>query len=81
MQQQHNQQRSTYWLWFEVLWREYFYCIALRHGPELFRAVDGVAGQAAVCALFMANRCSGLVAKNTSFPLVNAAMNSCGRPV
>jgi deoxyribodipyrimidine photo-lyase len=32
---------STYWLWFELLWREYFFWYALRHGANLFRR-DGV---------------------------------------
>lgn len=32
---------STYWLWFELLWREYFYWYALKHGANLFRR-DGV---------------------------------------
>jgi deoxyribodipyrimidine photo-lyase len=29
---------STYWLYFELLWREYFQWIALKHGNELFVA-------------------------------------------
>ncbi|SOB77068.1 DNA photolyase [Marinobacter sp. LV10R510-11A] len=28
---------STYWLWFELLWREYFYWYAMKHGADLFR--------------------------------------------
>jgi len=27
---------STYWLFFELLWREFFRCIALKHGAKLF---------------------------------------------
>jgi deoxyribodipyrimidine photo-lyase len=29
---------STYWLIFELLWRDYFHFIALKHGARLFRA-------------------------------------------
>lgn len=29
---------STYWLFFELLWREYFRWIARKHGPALYRA-------------------------------------------
>ena len=28
---------STYWLWFELLWREYFYWYTMKHGADLFR--------------------------------------------
>jgi len=29
---------STYWLVFELLWRDYFYLSALKHGADLFKA-------------------------------------------
>lgn len=29
---------GSYWLWFELLWREHFRCMALKHGRALFRA-------------------------------------------
>ena len=29
---------STYWLIFELLWRDYFYLSAVKHGAELFKA-------------------------------------------
>lgn len=35
---------STYWLRFELLWREYFRLHLLKHGPALFR-VEGPAGR------------------------------------
>lgn len=28
---------STYWIWFELLWREYFYWHGKQHGNKLFR--------------------------------------------
>ncbi|MEX1165757.1 MAG: DASH family cryptochrome [Hydrogenophaga sp.] len=29
---------GSYWLWFELLWRDHFRCMALKHGRALFRA-------------------------------------------
>ncbi len=29
---------STYWIWFELLWRDYFRCLHLRFGKQLYRA-------------------------------------------
>jgi deoxyribodipyrimidine photo-lyase len=29
---------STYWLYFELLWRDYFQFVALKHGPHLYRS-------------------------------------------
>ncbi len=34
----HGRNDSTYWIYFELLWRDYFYCIARKHGAKLFRA-------------------------------------------
>ncbi len=28
---------STYWLYFELLWRDYFQFVAMKHGPHLYR--------------------------------------------
>ena len=46
--QQHEQQfgsnESTYWIWFELLWREYFHWYSLKHGERLF-AFSGVKGK------------------------------------
>jgi deoxyribodipyrimidine photo-lyase len=45
--QRYEQERvaneSTYWLIFELLWREYFAFIAAKHGPEIFQ-VGGIRG-------------------------------------
>lgn len=29
---------STYWLYFELLWRDYFQFVAMKHGPHLYRS-------------------------------------------
>ncbi len=34
----HGANESTYWIYFELLWREYFYWYARRHGARLFFA-------------------------------------------
>ena len=33
----YGRNESTYWIFFELLWRDYFYCIARKHGSKLFR--------------------------------------------
>ena len=65
--------KSTYWLWFELLWREYYYWYALRHGANLFRR-DGVQRKKRP-ATFYGHRFMAWCQGNTEYPLVNAAMN------
>ncbi|GGC68591.1 DASH family cryptochrome [Marinobacter halophilus] len=64
---------STYWLWFELLWREYFYWYALKHGAHLFRR-DGVQRKHRH-STFYAHRFKAWCQGNTEYPIVNAAMN------
>ena len=64
---------STYWLWFELLWREYFYWYALKHGANLFRR-DGVQRKHRH-ATFYGHRFKAWCQGNTEYPIVNAAMN------
>ena len=64
---------STYWLWFELLWREYYYWYALKHGANLFRR-DGVQRKKRQ-ATFYGHRFMAWCQGNTEYPLVNAAMN------
>ena len=64
---------STYWLWFELLWREYYYWYALRHGANLFRR-DGVQRKRRPVT-FYGHRFMAWCQGNTEYPLVNAAMN------
>lgn len=68
-----RQNESTYWLWFELLWREYFYWYALKHGANLFRR-DGVQRKRRP-ASFCGHRFKAWCEGTTEFPLVNAAMN------
>ena len=34
---EHGANESTYWLFFELLWRDFFQFTAAKHGPDLFR--------------------------------------------
>lgn len=72
-ERQHVKNDSTYWLWFELLWREYFHWYALRHGANLFRR-DGVQRRQRP-ASFYPHRFKAWCAGSTGYPLVNAAMN------
>lgn len=42
--QQHERERganeSTYWIWFELLWRDYFRLLHWQHGKRLYRAAS-----------------------------------------
>ncbi len=39
----HGANEGSYWLWFELLWRDYFRFLHLKHGRRLYRA-GGLAG-------------------------------------
>lgn len=68
-----GENESTYWLYFELLWREYFYWKALEDGPALFR-FGGRNKQPPLTtfdALGFARWCNG----ETNYPLVNALMH------
>ena len=63
---------STYWLYFELLWREFFHWRAILDGDKLFR-IGGVAGKSRNTTFdprAFARWCAG----DTDFPIVNALM-------
>lgn len=64
---------STYWIYFELLWREYFHWYAMRHGARLF-AFSGIKRRAPLTS-FYPQRFQAWTQGHTPFPLVNAAMN------
>lgn len=37
-EQKHGSNDGTYWLWFELLWRDNFRMLHLQHGPQLYAA-------------------------------------------
>ncbi|MDN3446352.1 DASH family cryptochrome [Psychrobacter sp. APC 3281] len=64
---------STYWIWFELLWREYFYWYAVTHRQKLFW-FKGIAQHAPSNQLdenLLAQWKNG----TTPYPIVNACMN------
>ena len=64
---------STYWLWFELLWREYFHWYGIRYRNRLFTG-PGVTG-AGLRSTFYPHRFRAWTEGNTEWPLVNACMN------
>ncbi|PMG79548.1 hypothetical protein BCU84_05260 [Shewanella sp. 10N.286.51.B7] len=78
-EQIHGANDSTYWIGFELLWREYFHWLALQHGTQLYR----FKGQATKPPLtsFLPERFTKWCLGSTPYPLVNACMkqlNSTG---
>lgn len=68
---EHGASDGSYWLWFELLWREYFKLLQLKYGKRLYRA-GGLAGKAAPPhdeQAFQRWRCGA-----TGQPLVDAGM-------
>ncbi|ROV60061.1 DASH family cryptochrome [Vibrio ponticus] len=63
---------STYWIYFELQWREYFHWYALKFGKKLFR-FSGAKGKAPL-ATFYPQRFKQWKIGATAFPLVNACM-------
>ncbi|GAA0855058.1 DASH family cryptochrome [Aliiglaciecola litoralis] len=69
---QRTSNESTYWLVFELLWREYFYWYALKHQHKLFR-IQGVKSKKPLTS-FWPQRFAKWCAGNTPYPIVNACM-------
>lgn len=63
---------STYWLFFELLWREYFHWYAWRHGTRLF-AFDGVRQQRPLTSHY-AQRLRAWESGETGYAIVDACM-------
>lgn len=64
---------STYWIYFEILWREYFQWVATKLRHKLFSA-QGVSQRKQRCC-FYPERYQKWCHGNTPYPLVNALMN------
>ena len=68
---------STYWIGFELLWREYFQWTALQQKSQLF-SFQGVASKRPLTSFYsqrFIQWCQGC----TSYPLVNACMHQLNR--
>jgi deoxyribodipyrimidine photo-lyase len=64
---------STYWIYFELLWREYYQLYSHRHGKELF-SLSGIK-PAKPTTSFYPERFQKWCNGNTPYPIVNACMN------
>lgn len=63
---------STYWILFELLWREYFQWYALKHGVRMFSS-RGIKDKCRL-SCFYPERFQKWCAGNTPWPIVNACM-------
>ncbi|AVJ56203.1 deoxyribodipyrimidine photolyase [Idiomarina sp. OT37-5b] len=72
-EQQHGENESTYWIAFELLWRDYFFWYLLRYQEQVF-AFTGVAGRKPQTT-FYPTRFKQWCAGQTPYPLVNACMH------
>lgn len=64
---------STYWIWFELLWREYFYWYAVTHQQKLFW-FKGI-GQHTPTTQLNPHRLQQWQNGKTAYPIVNACMH------
>lgn len=64
---------STYWIWFELLWREYFYWYGVTHDQKLFY-FQGIRQQAPNTQ-FHHKRLMQWKNGTTAYPIVNACMH------
>ncbi|QDP02117.1 DASH family cryptochrome [Thalassotalea sp. PS06] len=72
-EQHHGGNESTYWIYFELLWREYFQWLALAAKHRLFR-FRGLVDSGPLTSFFperFEKWCQG----NTPYPIVNACMH------
>lgn len=68
---------STYWIFFELLWREYFYWYGRQHQRRLF-CRDGLVGQTS-SGSFNEDCFAAWVHGETPYPIVNACMKQLRR--
>ena len=71
-EREYRQNESTYWLYFELLWREFFYWRAVLDDRALFR-LNG-SGKKILTQTFDPRQFARWCAGDTDYPLVNALM-------
>lgn len=69
---QHGDNESTYWLYFELLWREYFQWYLFKHESALFK-FEGVKKRKPLTT-FMVERFAKWKHGETPYPIVNACI-------
>ncbi|MDN3653546.1 DASH family cryptochrome [Thalassotalea ponticola] len=70
---EHQANESTYWIGFELLWRDYFYWLLALHQNKFFQFC-GLTGKRPLTS-FNAARFSAFYHAQTAEPLINAAIN------
>lgn len=70
---EHGQSDSTYWIWFELLWRDYFRFLHCKYGVQLYRA-SGLSKSPVVLPRFDVQQFEAWTQAKTGQPLVDAAM-------
>lgn len=68
----HGRNESSYWIYFELLWREYFHWYSHCHGKALFLR-QGIKQRAPLTS-FYPQRFRAWCEGNTPYPLINACM-------
>lgn len=71
-EREHGANDSTYWIYFELLWREYFQWYAHTHKQHLYR-FQGIKAQRPTTS-FYGGRLQKWCQGNTPYPIVNACM-------
>ena len=70
-EQQHGSNDGTYWLWFELLWRDYFEFLPFKYGKRLFTA-SGLSDKPNVA--FDGHRFNDWINGETADSFINAGM-------
>ena len=73
----HGANDSTYWIYFELLWREYFQLYSLRYGNQLF-SFAGIAKRKPLTS-FYPQRFKQWCMGTTPYPIVNACMKQLNK--
>lgn len=68
---------STYWIWFELLWREYFYWYAVTHQHQLF-LFEGIRAHKPPTR-YHKQRLQQWKNGETAYPIINACMQQLNR--
>lgn len=69
---EHGANESSYWIYVELLWREYFQWYAMRHGAKLYQ--HGGANDTVLPYTHDAERIEQWIQGTTGYPLVDACM-------
>lgn len=70
---EHGQTDSSYWIWFELLWRDYFRFLHCKYGVQLYRA-RGLSKLPVSLPAFDEQKFQAWAQSKTGEPLVDAAM-------